>query len=496
MVSALVHGRDAGRVKTETHKIVYVNALPHYEGSTPSLSKFDPKFIPAQFDAVKLVREWPYKILGKLELLLSGALGSSKSLVLAHLALSHCLMFPRARFGIARRTMPDLKSTLFQKILEHIGDDLVEGRDYVAAETKAKIRFSNGSEIVGRSWADRKGGKSARSVDLSALAIEELTENDDTKDKEAILELINRVGRLPHVPESFVVHATNPDEPDHWAYQRFMVNPPPTRKVIYSVTTDNPFLPFWYREQLLADMDPKMADRMLFGKWISIAKENVYHAYDAKLHEPAEEYVVDPLEPIVMSWDFNIGFGKPMSVTFSQMRTMMIGGRMQRAKCFFDEIVVPGARTQGILEEAWERGRFDVPTVYLIRGDQTGMHADTRQNLNDYLLIDEWLRLKARSDGTAVMFRRQVPLSNPPVRSRHNVSNAWLLNNLGDVRVQVYPKCKVLREGFKLVKLLDRAQYKEDDSKYFQHVTTAATYDIHYEHVNATRGTTTVQQRG
>lgn len=467
--------------------IVYRDELPRYEGSTPTFTEFDPRFIPWQMEAIQLIRSWNYKDLGKLELMLSGALGSAKSILLAHIVVTHCLMFPRARVCLARRTMPDLKATIYAKVLEHIGEELEEGKDYVAYEN-GRVRFANGSEIISRSWADRKGGKRNRSLELSMLVVEELTENDGDKDKQAIDELINRVGRLPHVPESLFITATNPDEPSHWAYKYFIKEPSPSRKVIYSVTLDNPFLPKWYREHALRDMDKKMAQRMIFGRWISIAGNNVYHAYDPKLHDAKGEYKLNKSYPIVMSFDFNIGVGKPMSATFSQFD----GYR----KHFYDEIVIEGARTQGILEEAWNRGHFEHDTQLLIRGDCSGFHNDTRQNLNDYLLISDWLNKKQRKKGGAIHHRRQVPVENPPIRSRHNVVNAWLLNDLGEVRVQIYDKCKTLREGFQLVKLKEGAQYLEDDSKYYQHVTTAAGYDIHYEHVNIRRGTTTVRERG
>jgi PBSX family phage terminase large subunit len=468
-------------------RIVYREDLPRYEASIPGVTQFNPRFIPWQCDAINLVRTWDYEKKGKLELLLSGALGSAKSIVLAHLAVTHCLQFAQARVCLGRRTMPDLKETIYATVLEHLRNDpqLEEGVDWRAVPTKGYVRFANGSEIVSRAWGDRKGGKKARSLNISMLIVEELTENDD-KDKAAIEELVQRVGRLRHVPEKVFVAATNPDEPDHWVFSYFIATTSPNRKVIYSITTDNPFLDSLYHQTLLRDLDPRMALRMIHGRWISIAKEGVYHQYDRDLHEPPAAYSVDPSLPIVVSFDFNIGVGKPLSCTFSQFK----GG----VKHFFAEVVIEGARTQNALEDAWNRGLFDLPTQYYIRGDASGTHKDTRNNLNDYMVIDEWLKNQVRKDGSRIMWLRQVPVQNPPVRARHNVVNAWLRNDLGQVRIQVYPGCKVLREGMKLVKLKKGAEYVEDDSKFFQHVTTAAAYDIYYEHAAGTRGTTTVRK--
>ena len=166
-------------------------------GSTPSLTQFNPHDVPYQYDVIKDIRtEYDYRK-GVHEVLLSGSVGSAKSLLMAHIIVTHCLMYPRARFGIGRRALPDLKATLFQKIKEHIEPCMKEGRDYKLNESTAYIQFSNKSEIISKSWADTHYTK-MRSLELSGFAIEELTEDDDNE--HAYRELIMRIGRLPHVP--------------------------------------------------------------------------------------------------------------------------------------------------------------------------------------------------------------------------------------------------------------------------------------------------------
>ena len=472
-------------IEKVTLKLVYKEDLPHFEGSVPSLAEFDPRFIPWQFNTLKLIREeWNYAEDGVLEVLLSGALGSAKSILVAHVVVTHCLMYRKSRACIGRRSGVDLKDSIFQMILEHCQGTLQEGVDY--RYNSKKITFSNGSEVICKSWADKRAMK-ARSLSFSLLVIEELTENDE-EDKKAIMELRNRLGRMKHVPEQLFIAATNPDEPDHWAYAYFIVpfqkNPKGSRRVVYSITTDNPFLPDIYHQQLLRDMDPKMALRMIKGRWISLRSDGVYYQYSEERNEVEKDYELDPTLPIVVSFDFNIGVGKPLSCTFSQFDG--------RVKHFYDEVVVEGARTENALEEAWEKGLFVHNTVYYIRGDAAGKAGDTRNNRSDYEIITTWLNNRVRPDGSTVMHTREVPQANPPLRQRHNVANAWMLNDLGEVRVKVYPRCKVLREGFKLNKLKKGAEYLEDDSKFYQHVTTAATYDIHYENNKLRRGRSTV----
>jgi hypothetical protein len=51
-------------------------------------------------------------------------------------------------------------------------------------------------------------------------------------------------------------------------------------------------------------------------------------------------------------------------------------------------------------------------------------------------------------------------------------------NAKGEVRLQVYKGCETLDKGFRLTHLKKGGQYLEDDSDFYQHVTTAAGYGI------------------
>jgi hypothetical protein len=436
---------------------------------TPTLQSFNPKKIPYQLNVIKDIRNnFDYKKYSFHEVLLSGSVGSAKSILLAHIAVTHCLFYPGARFCLARRSMPDLKRTIFQTVIEHISD--LNDDDYVINETKASIKFSNGSEIISTSWADKKA-KKARSLQLSGIGFEEVTENDDD-DKKAYDELRLRVNRLPHIKEQIIVAATNPDAPSHWAYKHWIISKEPNRHVYYSVTTDNPFLPATYIEQLKQDLDPKMAERMLNGKWIEIEDEVVYYSYSRDRNYRDYNYQVNQSLPVYFSYDFNIGAGKPMSCCFFQIANDTFH--------FFDEVVIEGARTENTLEEAANKGLFELSDMYYCNGDAAGKHKDTRSNQTDYDIIDNFLKRYKKQNGTYLRYERKIPSANPPIRDRHNIVNAYCHNLNNQVRLYVYNKCKTLDEGLRLVKLRQGSQYIEDDSKHYQHITTAAGYAIHY----------------
>lgn len=182
--------------------------------SIPKLSEFNPNAIPYQMQVIRDVRRNFDYTKGVHEILLSGAVGSAKSILMAHLVVTHCLLFPGARGGIGRQSMPDLKGTLLSTLLEHI-DGEVPYRLIKSSPTT--IYFPNGSTIQCFSWRDGKY-KKFRSYPFSIFAIEELTENDDD---EFYREIKMRLGRMPHIPEQLLISATNPGDPEHFAFSRF-----------------------------------------------------------------------------------------------------------------------------------------------------------------------------------------------------------------------------------------------------------------------------------
>lgn len=461
--------------------------------STPAFSDFDPSIIPYQDQVIDDFYSNNDYSLGVHESLLSGSVGSAKSILLAHLGIRHCLENPGAKVLIGRENMPDLRDTLFVKMAEHLTDEnLIEGYHFKLYARECRIVFPTfGSEIIGKSWGDGNFMK-LRSLELSMACIEELTENQD---QDIYDEIKMRVGRLPHIKTNNIICATNPDSPAHWAYQYFVepklknVGNFPTRHVYYSVTTDNPFLPKWYIEQLKQDLDPRMARRMIYGEWIEIDQDIIYSSYKIDRNYRDYDYKVKEELPIMMCFDFNIGVGKPMSCVFGQYH------KETRSFHWFDEIIIHGARTADIMVEAESRGLLKYNSLYEIYGDSTGDSRDTRNILTDYDIIKKYLGTIRRENGHYLKWIFNVPHSNPPVRTRHNIVNATCLNEVGEVRFYAYKKCKMLDKGMRLTSLKKNGSYLEDDSPEYQHCTTAVGYCIVYKNnfektvkITATKG--------
>lgn len=80
------------------------------ERSNPSLTTFSPFHIPFHGELIHDLAHFDFST-GAFEALLSGSVGSGKSILAAHLGVRHCIQYPRARIILARRSLPDLKKT-------------------------------------------------------------------------------------------------------------------------------------------------------------------------------------------------------------------------------------------------------------------------------------------------------------------------------------------------------------------------------------------------
>lgn len=434
--------------------------------STPRLENFNPREVPFQLNVLRHIRrDFDYEQ-GVAELLLSGSVGSAKSILAAHTVVTHVLNNPGAQVLIVRRVLKDLKNTFWRVMLSH--HPLL--REYYN-KSEMTINLPNGSIIYGSSYDDGNYEK-FRSYELSGAVIEEASEG---KDHELYDEIYMRVGRLPHVKENFMLLITNPDSPSHYIFDRFMENPTPNRKVFYSLTEQNKFLKPSYIQNLKKNLPAKMAKRMLEGQWIEINTDVVYSDYLKERNFRDVQYIVNPQFPIHFSWDFNVAQGKPMSTA--------LGQKIDGVWHWFAEIVIEGSRTLSILEEAASRGYLDWDAQWIINGDATGKANTSNSLVSNYDVIKNFLSNYQRKDGGRVRFKTDVPAANPPVVSRHNAMNTACHNALGQVHFYVYRGAPTLDKGMRLTALKKGGSYIEDDTKDYQHVTTAVGYAVWKESI-------------
>jgi hypothetical protein len=427
--------------------------------STPRLTEFDPRKVPFQIDVIKHVRKVHLYNQGPCELMLSGSVGSAKTILAAHLVATHVLHNSGAQVVVMRRTLKDLKATFWRVLLTHFPE-----MNSWLNKSEMRITLPNGSIIYGLSYDDGRFDK-FRSYELSMGVLEEGTECDDS---DLYDEVFQRIGRLPHVKENLMLVVTNPGSPSHWLHERFVDKPTPNRKVFYSITEQNPFLPEWYIENLKRSLDPKRAQRMLYGKWIEILSDVIYYNFNSEINFKREQYKWNASLPLDLMFDFNIGLGKPLSCGVGQV----VNGHFHLARTF----IIEGARTADMCEEIQESGIVDMFSTVRLYGDASGSHKDTRNTRSDWDIIKKAFQNYKTKDNRSINVEYHVPLSNPPIRARHNLMNTLFKNTIGQVRFTVWKDAQPAEKGLRLTAFKKGGFMIEDDSLAEQHITTAIGY--------------------
>lgn len=440
-----------------------------------SFSTFNPENIKWQYKVLwDQENVWEYHE-GVVRVLFSGSVGSAKTTLAGFMAIQHCLDNAKAKCLLGRRSLPDLRDTIYSDIVELLDADelLEEGEDYVCYDNTCRIYFpKTKSEIFSRTWGDRRYRK-FRSLKISMAVIEEATENDEN-DKEAIREIMQRLNRISHIKRNLLLLLTNPDSPTHWIYRDFIERAHEKgTHVYYSLTEQNKFLDPNYITFLRQNLTKKEADRQLRGMWVEIDSDRIYYAYESeKSYLRDKTYQLDPKYPVDFMCDFNIGKGKPMSWALGQV----IGNVFH----IFREYHAETMRTESLLEEMEADGAFELPVKWRIFGDATGKNNDTRSLWSDYEIIEKFIANYKRKDSTRLEYEICVPKKNPPLRRRHNTANGTFCNDFGKVRFFLYKGCGWVDEGFRLTEPKQGVDNVEDDSLPQQHVTTAITYWIEY----------------
>jgi hypothetical protein len=212
-----------------------------------------------------------------------------------------------------------------------------------------------------------------------------------------------------------------------WLFKRFIQNPVDGYGCIKAKPFENHHLldstPDYYA-RLESSYDPKFYKQEALGEYINSAADRVYHCFVQAVHVVRHEY--DPNAPLFWAMDFNVS---PMSSVIVQRRKEKL--------VVIDEIVLNRATTEEACQEFENRYRGHSGEIE-IYGDSSGNNEHSVSN-TDYSVVRSYLY---KAGFRRLTFR--IPNKNPSVLSRVHKVNALLTNSLGEVRLEIHPKCKEL----------------------------------------------------
>ena len=178
--------------------------------------------------------------------------------------------------GLCRKKHAHLARTTLRTLLKGDGTlppVLPEG-SYTHNKSLQLISIKGGGDIQHFGFDDEKG---VGSYNFGAVAVDEGIELD--QDEYTML-----TGRLRNdaAYRRQIAIATNPGDPGHFLYERFVRDPKPNTRIINTTSLDNFFLPKDYIENLKG-MTGAAYDRYVMGKWVAY-EGAIYPMFDPSSH--------------------------------------------------------------------------------------------------------------------------------------------------------------------------------------------------------------------
>lgn len=357
----------------------------------------------------------------------SGGVGSGKSMALAMEALALAMDNPGRTGLLGAPTYSMLRDATLPALLGALESGTL---DYELQRSEMVLKLGkSGSTILLRSM---EAPERLRGPNLAWFGVDELTYCSEA----AWIRLEARL-RDPKAKKLCGFGVWTPKGFD-WVYRRFRANRVEGYELIEAKPFENRFLlestPDYY-ERLRASYDEAFYEQEVLGKYRNLEAGQVYHAFDR--FESVRECRYSGERDLLWSWDFNVN---PMCSVIAQRD----GEELE----VVDEIRLRTSSTPEVCEE-FVRRYEDHAARIRIYGDASGRRRTTNSEYSDYDLI----RSAFRNDPRVEL---SVKRSNPAVRDRVNLVNAWLKNAEGERRLFFDPKCKGLIED------LEYVAYKRD----------------------------------
>lgn len=173
----------------------------------------------------------------------------------------------------------------------------------------------------------------------------------------------------------------------------------PGYRLIKGKTTDNPFLPEGYIEQILSNYDPILAELYINGEFVSLNQATVYHCYNQIQHDTNRE--AQSGDVLHVGLDFNIGGTCAIVAVISGDKVYVVGEMVSHdTRDFVNKIT----------------SKYPNHT-FIVYPDTTGGAERTNSSLSDLGILRE------------VGLRIDAAKSNPVVRDRVNSVNGGFAHN-------------------------------------------------------------------
>lgn len=237
-------------------------------------------------------------------ILLSGSVGSGKSLPICQKIFMFGLIYPGNRILLCRKESTSLKASTLVTLLEQvIPSEMIVSYDKVEGIIKFRTQVPGITSSIVLSGLDKKADNNyptkIGSTEYGAIAVDEISELSE-EDFQALSSrlrykiprktflICKRAGFYPEwlTYEMFdeqmvrqMFGATNPEGPTHFLYRMFFEEKDEDREVICSSVYENPYADKKYIKALESTLTGLRRERLLYGKWVQ-AEGIIYDCFE------------------------------------------------------------------------------------------------------------------------------------------------------------------------------------------------------------------------
>lgn len=259
---------------------------------------------------------------------------------------------------------------------------------------------------------------------ISDADIDELDTLDNKHAEDCWRKIVGRCRqKKPDGKPNTAAVATTP-EGFRFVYKRWQVQGNDSYRMTRAKTSDNPFLPEGYEQQLRDTYSPQLVQAYIDGQFVNMTTGNVYPNFDRKLNRA--DVMAEPNEPLHIGMDFNV---MNMSAIIHVIRNDRpfavseltgIADTPAMAKTIHDQFRGPG-----------HEGR----SISIYPDASGGSRHSTNASVSDLAILSQ------------KGFRVCANASNPAIKDRINAMNSMFRNDAGDRRYMVnVEKCPTYTE--------------------------------------------------
>lgn len=197
---------------------------------------------------------------------------------------------------------------------------------------------------------------------------------------------------------------------DEWTYHHWF-------------SIDNPGIDRLEIEAARKELDEKSFKQEYEASWEAY-EGLAYYAFNENIHIKKQPKIIEEI-PLTLHFDFNVN-----------PTTLVLGQRYPDMYRFKKEYSLKNSSTIATVKNFCEEFKHLNQKLRLkIRGDASGRARSSTTGFADYHYIQEMLTTYGFS------YDYEVPASNPPIVDRVQHVNSYLMNSLGQHRVEVDPTC-------------------------------------------------------